>query len=128
MNNPYDGYYQAPQGQAGVHSGQAAQYYNPYPAGYSQYPAYPAAQQSWGAGWLDFGNPSYLKGLLLAAGVTLLVVNPTVQKTVLTGLAKAWSGMQYGLEEVKEQINDIKAEMQYKKEQKAAAQNGADDA
>ncbi len=87
---------------------------------YAQYYGYPQMQQPWTTGWFDFKNPSYLKGLVIAAGVTLLITNPKVQKGLLTGMAKAWSGLQYGMEEVKEQINDIKAEMQFNREQKAA--------
>ena len=80
------------------------------------------------ASWFAFRDPQYLKGFLVAAGLTLLVANPKVQKTVVKGLAKAWSGLQYGIEEVKEQINDIKAEMQFKQEQKASAEEGQADA
>lgn len=108
--------------------GDANQYANYASGQYAQYPSYPAYQQPAMGGWLDFRNPSYLKGLLIAAGVTLLVSNPNVQKNLLKGAAKAWSGLQYGVEEVKEQINDIKAEMQFKKEQKAAAQDAPSDA
>jgi hypothetical protein len=118
---PQSGYQQYPADQAGAY------YANNYSYPGYQYPAgYQPASGSFFDGWFDFKNPNYIKGLLLAAGVTLLVTNPTVQKTVITGLAKAWSGLQYGVEEVKEQINDIKAEMQYKQEQKAAAGETSD--
>lgn len=97
------------------------------PSGYSYPAGYQPAASPW-SGWLDFKNPNYLKGVLLAAGVTLLVTNPTVQKAVVKGLAKAWSSLQYGVEEVKEQINDIRAEMQFRQEQKAGDQQEAPDA
>ena len=42
-------------------------------------------------GWFDFRNPNYLKGMLIAAGVTFLVANPKVQKALLKGTAKPWS-------------------------------------
>jgi len=124
---PYQNYY-AYQNQYPQFYGGAAQanpqdpYYSYYAQGYQSMPP------SFTSGWLDFQNPQYLKGLLLAAGVTLLVANPKVQKTVLKGLAKAWSGLQYGIEEVKEQINDIKAELHYKQEMKASAKEEPADA
>jgi hypothetical protein len=114
MNYDNYRYMSVPQGQ--TVNPQATGYSNPPPSG------------SPFSGWFDFSSSNYLKGMLIAAGVTLLAVNPTVQKTVLKGLAKAWSGLQYGVEEVKEQIHDIKAEMQYKQEQKATAKEESDDA
>ena len=113
----YDEYQAYPPAQPNQYD-QNWQYYNQY---YSQYPVSQPPQQSLLSGWFDFRNPQFLKGVLLAAGVTMLATNPKVQKSVLTGLAKTWSGLQYGVEEVKEQINDIRAEMQFKQEQKAAA-------
>lgn len=131
MNNYDNNYAYLPQGDA------QANYYNQcgaYPAGqysqagYAQYPGYPVYQQPAQGGWFDFKNPSYIKGMLIAAGVTLLMANPNVQKSLLKGVAQTWSSLQYGVEEVKEQINDIKAEMQFKKEQKAADQEETGDA
>jgi len=66
------------------------------------------------ASWFEFSNSRYLKGFLLGAGVTFLVTNPAVQKAVVRGAVKLWSIMQGGMEEVKEQIQDIKAEMSQK--------------
>lgn len=63
------------------------------------------------ASWFNFSNPSYLKGLLAASGTVLLLTNPTVQKAVVRGTVKLWSLAQGGVEEVKEQFQDIKAEM-----------------
>lgn len=97
-------------------------YYQYYNQGHPYYTGYAPASQSLLSGWFDFKNQHYLLGMLLAAGITVLAVNPSVQKAVVKGMAKAWSGLQYGVEEVKEQINDIRAEMQYKQEQKAAGQ------
>ncbi len=61
--------------------------------------------------WFDFSNSGYLKGLVLGAGATLLLTNPTVQKAVVRSTVKLWSFVQGGVEEVKEQFHDIKAEM-----------------
>lgn len=64
--------------------------------------------------WYNFSDGSYLKGFLVGAGVTLLVTNPTVQKSIVKGAVKIWSLFQGGVEEVKEQIQDVKAEMSQK--------------
>lgn len=64
-----------------------------------------------GGGWLAYNDPCYLRGLLVGAGVALVLGNPTVQKAVVRGAMKLWAGLQYGVEEIKEQIEDIKAEM-----------------
>lgn len=61
-------------------------------------------------GWLNFKDATYLKGVVLGASVALVATNPTVQKAVVSGAVKLWSGIQGGVEEVKEQIRDIKAE------------------
>ncbi|WP_419657300.1 hypothetical protein [Desulfosarcina variabilis] len=60
--------------------------------------------------WFDYTNSSYLKGLLLGAGVTLLVTNPTVQNAVIKGSVAAWSAVVGGIEEVKERVRDARAE------------------
>jgi hypothetical protein len=117
MSQDYYQYYNAPPGGYQTYPNQ--QYYY---QGYPGYTGYPPASQSLLSGWFDFKNQHYLLGALVGAGITVLAVNPNVQKAVVKGLAKAWSGLQYGVEEVKEQINDIKAEMRFKQEQKAAEQ------
>jgi hypothetical protein len=64
--------------------------------------------------WFNFRNSGYLKGFVVGAGVALILTNPTVQKAVVAGAVKIWSAVQGGVEEVKEQIQDIKAEMSQK--------------
>jgi hypothetical protein len=98
---------------------------------YNQYPQYPyyspqtqaqgdpnqgyyAPQTSWTQGWLAFNDPGYVKGLILGAGLTYLLTNPKVQKAVVKGAVTLWTSIQGGMEEVKEQIQDIKAEMSMK--------------
>ncbi len=56
-------------------------------------------------------QPSLLKGLLVGAGIALVATNPKVQKTVVGTAIKVWSGMQESIEEMKEQVNDAKAEL-----------------
>lgn len=70
----------------------------------------PTAQTSTLGSWFDYSNPSYIKGLLLGTGVTLLVTNPTVQNAVIKGTVAAWSAVVGGIEEIKEKVRDAKAE------------------
>lgn len=64
--------------------------------------------------WFNFRNSGYLKGFAVGAGVALVLTNPAVQKALVAGAVKVWSTVQGGVEEVKEQIQDIKAEMSQK--------------
>ena len=85
-----------------------------YDASYGATP--PAVSQSSVSTWFQFSDSGYLKGFLIGAGVTLLLTNSTVQKTLVRGAVKLWSLAQGGVEEVKEQFRDIKAEMSQEKE------------
>lgn len=64
--------------------------------------------------WFNFHNSGYLKGFVIGAGMALVLTNPTVQKALVAGAVKLWSTVQGGVEEVKEQIQDVKAEMSQK--------------
>ncbi len=64
-----------------------------------------------GAQWVNFSNGDYLKGFLVAAGITVCATNPAVQKTAARGAIKLWSFFQGGIEEAKEKMHDIRAEM-----------------
>ncbi|MCM0756519.1 YtxH domain-containing protein [Desulfovibrio aminophilus] len=75
-------------------------------------PAQPQAESAASPGsWFNVSNPGYLKGLLLGAGVALVATNPTVQKAVISGAVRLWAAVQGGVEEIKEQIQDAKAEL-----------------
>lgn len=99
--NPYGGYY----------------YYEPQ--GYAQQyapadPTYAAAQnqaQSPVGSWFNYKDSSYLKGFLVGAGIAVVLANPTVQKALISGTVKCWNAVQGGVEEVKEKVKDVKAEM-----------------
>lgn len=82
--------------------------YGPYGAtGYGAVsaPAYNAG------GWFAFSDADYLKGFFIAAGATLVLTNPGVQRAVIRGAVKVWTFFQGGVEEVKEQFRDVKSEM-----------------
>lgn len=81
----------------------------------AQYPAQPvpatAETESSLSSWVNFTSTDYLKGLALGAGVALVATNPTVQKAVVSGAVKLWAAIQGGVEELKEQVQDAKAEL-----------------
>ena len=105
MKNPQQpSYYFKDNNQYGVVNAQAAP--NPQQA---TTPA--AAQDSAVTSWFNFTNFDYLKGLVLGAGVALVATNPTVQKAVVSGAVKTWAALQGGVEELKEQVQDAKAEL-----------------
>ncbi len=56
-------------------------------------------------------NGSFLKGIAIGAGIAFVATNPTLQKMVVGGAVKLWSNIQNGVEEMKEQMHDAKAEM-----------------
>lgn len=74
------------------------------------------ATANWSRGWFTFSDSRYLKGFLVGAGAAVILTNPVVQKTLLKGVVKLWSGVECGIEEVKEQIKDFKAESDIKQE------------
>ncbi len=81
---------------------------------YTQNPVQPATtetSESTLASWVNFTSSDYLKGLALGAGVALVATNPTVQKAVVSGAVKLWAAIQGGVEELKEQVQDAKAEI-----------------
>jgi len=92
------------------------QYYAPQAnTGYYQYPQYAQynqyPQQTNLKAWFDYKNPSYVKGAVVGAAVTLLLTNPTVKKAIVKGVVGVWGTLQGGVEELKEQIRDVQAEM-----------------
>ena len=75
-----------------------------------EYASIPEPPVSYVASWFDYSNPSYVKGLLIGAGATLLISNPTVQTAVVRGAVSVWSTIVGGIEEIKERVRDARAE------------------
>lgn len=65
--------------------------------------------------WVNVTDSRYLKGLAVGAAIALVASNPTVQKAVVSGSVKLWAALQGGIEEAKEKLQDIKAEVNQSK-------------
>jgi hypothetical protein len=105
-----------------THPGQTAAYpqhdQNQYYYAGDQYQAYNQYSQMPGrlSSWFDFSDQSYLKGFIAGAGVTFLLTNPAMKRSIIKGIVSLTSVVQGGVEEMKEQVQDIKAEMSQKEE------------
>lgn len=54
----------------------------------------------------------FVKGVLLGAAATYLLTNQTVQHTLFRAMARVWTGLRFGMEEVKERYQDAQAEVE----------------
>ncbi len=61
--------------------------------------------------FLPVTSPSFIKGVLIGAGIAYLATNKTVQQAVISGAVRTFSFFQSSFEEMKEKIQDVKAEM-----------------
>ena len=60
--------------------------------------------------WLDFTDKTYLKGFFLGMGVAAVVSHPKVRKTLIAGAVGTWDAVSLGFAELKEQVEDVRAE------------------
>jgi len=119
LRNPQQpSYYFQDANQYGVYNAQVGMPSSAQDAGqYVQTPQAPQTPQVQQApdsslgSWVNFNDSTYLKGLALGAGVALVITNPKVQQAVVSGAVKLWAAVQGGVEEIKEQIQDVKAEL-----------------
>ena len=74
----------------------------------------PGGLASWTQGWFDFNDSCYVKGLLVGAVAACVLTNPKVQRALVKGAVSLWTSVQGGVEELKEQVQDIKSEMSLK--------------
>ena len=73
---------------------------------------YQGAMGRGGPSWLDLGNESFVKGLLVGAAATFVLTNETVQKNAIRSLVQVWGMLQGVVEEAKERFRDAEAEIQ----------------
>lgn len=59
-----------------------------------------------------FANERFVKGLLIGAAAAYVLSNESVQHSLIKGAVRLWTGLQGGLEEVKERFQDAEAELQ----------------
>ncbi|TVQ88221.1 MAG: hypothetical protein EA400_09520 [Chromatiaceae bacterium] len=74
-------------------------------------PAMPMAQQP-SQPLFNLGNERFVKGLLIGAAAAYVLSNESVQRSLIKGAVRLWTGLQGGLEEVKERFQDAEAELQ----------------
>ncbi len=115
---PYAQYPQYPYAQQPAMQQQQQPYasYYPHPQTYgnsqsaTQYCASPGGVQS----WVNFSDGHYLRGFVIGAGVAVLLTNPKVQQAVVKGAVSLWTAAQGTVEELKEKVQDMRAEMSHK--------------
>ena len=61
--------------------------------------------------FLQFDNDSFWKGILVGSLATLLLTNPAVKKGIMKTVIKASASVKGGIEELKEQLADVEAEV-----------------
>lgn len=62
----------------------------------------------------SFINGDFVKGALIGAGVAYLLTNKTTQQAIFNGFSKGSELVQAGIEELKERMEDAKAQMEAK--------------
>ena len=61
--------------------------------------------------FFQFDNDSFWKGILVGSLATLLLTNSTVKKGIMKTIIKASASVKGGVEELKEQLSDVEAEV-----------------
>jgi len=83
------------------------------PAAGQPYP-YAAQEQAHDNGlssFFNFRDERFIKGAVTGAALTFLLTNESLQKNTLKSVVKFWNMLQGGVEEMKERIQDIDAEI-----------------
>ncbi|BDH44804.1 hypothetical protein TUM12370_08480 [Salmonella enterica subsp. enterica serovar Choleraesuis] len=87
-------------------------YYYPYPQGYAnpQQPVAPAARPA----YRQANSRTHLiTGLVAGAAITCLLTNRQVQQGISATASKAWGTVRGEVEELKERLADLQAELDY---------------
>lgn len=88
-------------------------YYNPYGYAYpQQMPVQPAAPQP-SAYRQANGRTHLLTGMVAGAAIAYLLTNRQVQQGISTTASKAWGTVRGEVEELKERLADLQAELDY---------------
>lgn len=120
MGNPYmqmqgNPMMQNPMGQGGMNPYMAQN--NPYFQGQNN--PYMNTQSSW-TSWLgDTPSDKFLRGLLIGGAAAYILTNEHVQKAIIKAGLKVYGALAGGVEEFKEKIMDVKAEMEAEEAAKA---------
>lgn len=89
-------------------------YYHPY---YSPYAPYPQEQQQAQTPYRsDNGRAHLITGIVAGAAIAYLLSNRNVQKSIGTTANKAWGAVRGEVEELKERLADVQAELDYYRE------------
>lgn len=99
------------------HSGNQMYLLNPPAYHESFYPINYGAHSSPRFLGFDFGSKHLWQGLVIGAGLTIILSNDYVQRFILKALAQSWTGIVSGIEEMKEKFEDVRQEINLKKEQ-----------
>jgi len=65
--------------------------------------------------FLGIDDSQLWKGILIGAGIAMLLTSKTVQKTIMKAGYKVYRAAESGVEEIKEKAADIKAELEQEK-------------
>jgi len=97
--------------------------YSPHPQpmpGYGQPQQPPQAPYSGDSGlasFFNFRDERFIKGALTGAALTFILTNESFQKNSLKSILKVWHMLQGGVEEMKERIQDLDAEVKAESQQ-----------
>ncbi|MCD1125123.1 YtxH domain-containing protein [Jinshanibacter sp. LJY008] len=89
-------------------------YYNPYYNPYAPYPMDPSAPQT--PYRADNSRAHLITGIVAGAAIAYLLSNRNVQKSIGATANKAWGAVRGEVEELKERLADVQAELDYYRE------------
>jgi len=107
LSNPYINQNQLPMNANGIAN-------NPYVNQNANVQNDPNNQMMQNAQNDSFINGDFVKGALIGAGVAFLLTNKTTQEAIFNGFSKGSELVQAGIEELKERMEDAKAQMEAK--------------
>lgn len=88
-------------------------YYNPYYSHYAPYSNEAQPQQPYRA---DNSRAHLITGIVAGAAIAYLLTNRSVQQSIGSTATKAWGTVRGEVEELKERLADVQAELDYYRE------------